>query len=93
MEFGRAGDRVRAWRKSTGVSAAATPPAGLAAALVHTHIMPTATAVRPNQFWLTAQGRYMTVREVARVMGASDDNPLSAALQRVQCPINTVSLL
>ena len=91
--FGRAGDRVRAWRKSANASAAATPPASLAVALVHATIVPTATASRPDQFWLTEYQRYMSVREVCRVMGVHDGNPLSHALQRVRCPTNAVSLL
>jgi hypothetical protein len=91
--FGRAGDRVRAWRKGTGAGTATTPPAQLAFALVHTGVVPTATASRPDQFWLTEQQRYMSVREVCRVMGVRDDNPLSAALQRVRCPTNAVSFL
>ena len=91
--FGRAGDRVRAWRKGAGAGTATTPPAQLAFALVHTGVVPTATASRPDQFWLTEQQRYMSVREVCRVMGVRDDNPLSAALQRVRCPTNAVSFL
>jgi hypothetical protein len=91
--FGRAGDRVRAWRKGAGASATAAPPAQLAIALVHTGLVPTATASRPDQFWLTEQQRYMSVREVCRVMGVRDDNPLSSALQRVRCPTNAVSFL
>ena len=91
--FGRAGDRVRAWRKSAGASATGVPPAPLAIALVHTGVVPTATASRPDQFWLTEHQRYMSVREVCRVMGIQDDNPLSQALQRVKCPTNAVSAL
>ena len=91
--FGRAGDRVRAWRKDKGAGATDVPPAKLAVALVHTGVVPTATASRPDQFWLTDQQRYMSVREVCRVMGLRDVNPLSAALQRVRCPTNAVSFL
>ena len=52
--------------RKAGASAADAPPVPLATALVHTGILPTATASRPDQYWLTQYERYMSVREVAR---------------------------
>lgn len=91
--FGRAGDRVREWRRKAGASADDAPPEPLAAALVHTDILPTATASRPDKYWLTQYERYMSVREVTQSFGIGDTSPLSLALQRVPCPTNAVTML
>ena len=91
--FGRAGDRVRKWRKDKAPSAGAAPPLALAESLVHEDLLPTATASRPDQWWLTEQQRYMSVREVCRAFGVGTGCPLAAALQRVDCPTNAVSML
>ena len=91
--FGRAGDRVRLWRSKRGDRAQEAPPLALAEALVHRDILPTATASRPDQYWLTAQRRYMSVREVARSFGIRDSSPLAAALERVPSPTNAIKWL
>ena len=91
--FGRAGDRVRAWRGKGKDRATAAPPLALAEALVHKDILPTATASRPDQYWLTEQERYMSVREVARAFGIRDASPLAIALEGVASPTNAVKWL
>ena len=91
--FGRAGDRVRAWRRKEGASEDTPPPPDLVASLVHVDTLPTATASRPDQYWLTQYGRYMSVREVTRSFGIEDCSPLSEALQLVPCPTNAVLML
>jgi hypothetical protein len=65
----------------------------LAEALVHKDILPTATASRPDQYWLTEQERYMSVREVARAFGIRDASPLAIALEGVASPTNAVKWL
>jgi len=59
---------------------------------VHTDALPTALASRADHYWLTGPRRYMTVLEVCRTFGLSDGSPLTAALRRVRCPTNAVSM-
>ena len=91
--FARAGDRVRDWRKTSGASDNDPPPLALATALVHTDILPTATAAKQDQYWITGLGRYMAVHEVARAFGLRDESPLTLALCGCARPASAVQML
>ena len=91
--FARAGDRVRDWRKTSGASDNVPPPIALATALVHTDILPTATAAKQDQYWITGLGRYMAVHEVARAFGLRDESPLTLELCECARPASAVQML
>ena len=91
--FARAGDRVRDWRKASEASDNDPPPLALATALVHADILPTATAAKQDQYWLSGQGRYMAVHEVARAFGLRDTSPLTIALGECARPASAVQML
>ena len=92
VNFGRAGDRVRKEKAQGRCGADGTPSLNLLKAIVHTDALPTALASRADHYWLTGPRRYMTVLEVCRAFGLSDGSPLTAALRRVRCPTNAVSM-
>ena len=91
--LGRAGNRVRTWRRESRAPATAPPPLELAAALVHPTVAPTAVASRADHYWLTDMKRYMTVREQCRLMGLDVHPPLAAALEEVSSPTVAGSLI
>ena len=91
--FGRAACRVSSWRRAAAAGPRAPPPMQLARAVVHANILPTALTSRPDHYWLTAQERYMSVREVSRAMGLSICPRLMNALDTVPCPTVAVSML
>ena len=91
--FTRAADRVRAWRKSPEGTSDGKPPIAVISPMVHTDILPTATAQRADQWWLTKEKRYMSVLEVCRAFGLRDTSPLTVTLRALPCPTTAVSLL
>ena len=89
--FARAGDRVRDWRKTAGANAQVELK--LAQSLVHTDILPTATANKQDQWWLTGPRRYMSVPEACRCMGIRDTSPLARTLALEKHPSNAIQWL
>ena len=64
----------------------------LARALIHDTILPTALAAHGDHYYILGAGRYMTVKEVCRSMGLSDDSPLMRAMLRVPCPTTAITM-
>lgn len=91
--FARAGGRVREWRKKHGAARSAVIEIELARSLVHRDILPTLTANKQDQPWLTGPQRYMSVYEVCRCMGLTDTSPLTKTLACMPHPANAVRLL
>ena len=91
--FSRAGGRVREWLKRHDDASEAEIELSLANALVHKDILPTLTANKQDQPWLTGPQRYMSVHEVCRCMGLRDRSPITRALASMRYPANAVQLL
>lgn len=89
--FSRAGDRVREWRKKHGQEAQVELKT--VQSIVHTRILPTATANKQDQWWLTGPARYMSVPEAVRCMGIRDRSPLAKTLALQKHPANAVQML